>query len=210
MFAACTYEEIEARERLIDNKEIVVLLFAKPSDTAVLQEFEYIHYNSAKYCSVYAIGYTDDSNIANNPPFRKVDCHMTNDWYYSAKAFVDFKEKLQNRIKSWRYSGETEILVLQNNPGARQILDFKNYVSIDVNKGIKEGYLDSFQRFMESLIRSSKKEVTVKGAIKDICNSRISVKGILSDAIDDCKKVPTPVKKILKDRLFYRCSNSKL
>ena len=210
MFAACTYEEIEARERLIENKEIVVFLFVKPTDSAVLQEFEYIHYNSAKYCSVYAIGYTDDSNIANNPPFRKVDCHMTNDWYYSAKAFVDFKDKLQKRIKKWRYSGETEILVLQNNPGARQILDFTNYVSIDVNKGIKEGYLDSFQRFMESLIRSSKKEVTAKDAIKDIRKSKISIKGVLTTAIDECKEVPIPVKKILKNRLFYRCSNSKL
>ena len=48
MFAACTYEEIEKRERMVENKEIVVFLFVKPSDTAVLQEFEYIHYNSAK------------------------------------------------------------------------------------------------------------------------------------------------------------------
>lgn len=51
MFAACTYEEIEKRERSVENKEIVVLLFVKATDTAVLQEFEYIHYNSAKYCS---------------------------------------------------------------------------------------------------------------------------------------------------------------
>ena len=48
MFAAYTYEEIEKRERMVENKEIVVFLFVKPSDTAVLQEFEYIHYNSAK------------------------------------------------------------------------------------------------------------------------------------------------------------------
>ena len=208
MFAACTYEEIEKRERMVESKEIVVLLFVKPNDKDVLQEFEYIHYNSAKYCSVYAIGYTNDFDKANLPSFRKVDCYMGIDWYYSTKAFVDFKEKLQQRI-NWKYSGETEILVLQNNPGAKEILNFSNYVSIDVYKGIREGYIDSFQRFMESLVRSSKKEVTAKGAIKDICNSRISVKGILSDAIDDCKKVPTPVKKILKDRLFYRCSNSK-
>ena len=208
MFAACTYEEIEKRERMAESKEIVVLLFVKPNDKDVLQEFEYIHYNSAEYCSVYAIGYTNDFDKANLPSFRKVDYYMGIDWYYSTKAFVDFKEKLQQRI-NWKYSGETEILVLQNNPGAKEILNFSNYVSIDVYKGIREGYIDSFQRFMESLVRSSKKEVTAKGAIKDICNSRISVKGILSDAIDDCKKVPTPVKKILKDRLFYRCSNSK-
>lgn len=31
---------------------------------------------------------------------------------------------------------------------------------------------------------------------------------ILPEAVDDCKKVPTPVKEIAKDRLFYRCANT--
>lgn len=63
MFAASTYEEVVEHERRIENMEIVVFLFVKPTsqDAAdIIQEFEYIHYNSAKYCSVYAIGYSDD------------------------------------------------------------------------------------------------------------------------------------------------------
>ena len=60
MFAASTYEEIERIERQVENMEIVVFLFARPTEEKILKEFEYIHYNSAKYCSIYTIGYTDD------------------------------------------------------------------------------------------------------------------------------------------------------
>ena len=178
MFAASTYEEIERIESQVENMEIVVFLFARPTEEKILKEFEYIHYNSAKYCSIYAIGYTDDFAKAEDQTYRKVDAMMQRDWYFSTKAFTEFKEKLQNRIR-WNYSGHTEILVLQNNPGQRNVLNFHNYVAIDVNKGIREGYIDSFESFMESLIRSSKRRVTAKEAIRDVRNSRISVKDIL-------------------------------
>lgn len=63
MFAASTYEEIVEYERCIENMEIVVFLFVKPTSqdaTDIIQEFEYIHYNSSKYCSIYAVGYSND------------------------------------------------------------------------------------------------------------------------------------------------------
>lgn len=88
------------------------------------------------------------------------------------------------------------------------MLNFNNYVAIDINKGIREGYIDSFQRFMESLIRGSKNNVTPEDAVRYIRNSRLKIKDIISEAIDDCKKVPTPIKKIFKDKLFYRPANS--
>ncbi|SFP39494.1 hypothetical protein SAMN04487928_101229 [Butyrivibrio proteoclasticus] len=207
MFAASTYEEIEQIESQVENMEIVVFLFVRPSEEQILKEFEYIHYNSAKYCTIYAVGYTDDYSKTSERSYRKVDVYMQQDWYFSMKAFTEFKEKLQERIH-WSYSGETEILILQNNPGKRNVLDFRNYVAIDINKGIREGYIDSFQSFMEALIRSSKRVVTAKEAARYIRNSRISVKETLASAIDASKKVPVPIKEIVKDRLFYRCANS--
>lgn len=207
MFAACTYEEIEKTERLIENKEIVVLLFARATETEILKEFEYIHYNSGKYCSVYAVGYTDDSTKQDDPFFRKVNANVNNTWYFSTKAFVDFKEKLQNRIK-WTYSGETEVLILQNNPGQRNVLNFQNYVAIDVNKGIREGYIDSFQNFIESLIRSAHKRVNAKTVVVDIERDRISIKEMVSSAINESKRISAPIKLILRDRLFYKPSRS--
>ena len=38
MFAACTYEEIEKREREVKNKEIVVFLFARSAETDIHNE----------------------------------------------------------------------------------------------------------------------------------------------------------------------------
>ena len=66
-------------------------------------------------------------------------------------------------------------LILQNNPGSCNSLNFRNYVAIDVNKGIREGYMDSFQGFMESLVRSAKSSVTAKETINDMAINRISI-----------------------------------
>ena len=209
MFTANTYEEIIQCEKEVENLEIVVLLFVRPTNQAaldIIREFEYIHYNSGKYCSVYAIGYSDDFEKSRDRYYRKAANVTGVDWYFSDKAFVEFKNNLERRIK-WQYSGETEIIVLQNNPGMRDPLNFRNYVAIDVNKGIKEEYMDSFQRFMESLIRSARSKVTAREAITDVRRRRISIKDTIAEAISDSKKIPKPVKTILKDRLFYRCAN---
>ena len=210
MFAASTYEEVVDYERRIENKEIVVFLFVKPTTQDaidIIQEFEYIHYNSAKYCSIYAIGYSDNPEKKTDKYYRRVTEIVDSNWYFSNKAFVDFKNNLERRIK-WEYSGETEVLILQNNPGSRDPLNFSNYVAIDVNKGLREGYIDSFQRFMESLIRSSRSKVTAKESAADLCKSRISIKDTIAEAIDNSKKIPESAKQIVKDRLFYRCANT--
>jgi hypothetical protein len=209
MFAASTYEEIVSIERNIENQEVVVFLFVKPNDQAaldIIKEFEYIHYNSGKYCSIYAIGYTNDFTKKNDRNYRKISSVLDSDWYFSNKAFVEFKNALESRI-GWKYSGETEVLVLQNNPGKIDPLNFQNYIAIDINKGIREGYIDSFQLFMETLVRSSKSKVCVKTITRDLRKSRISIKDIVKDTINDSKKIPLPVKKIVSDRLFYRCAN---
>ena len=210
MFAASTYDEIVEREKLIVNKEIVVFLFVKPSSEDamnIIQEFEYIHYNSYKYCSIYAIGYSNNPEKQADRHYKKVSEILNLDWYFSNKAFVEFKNNLENRIK-WKYSGETEVIVLQNNLDGNDPLNFTNYVAIDVNKGLREGYIDSFQKFMESLVRSARSAVTAKEAMSEIRRRRVSVKEIIAEAINDSKKIPYPAKQIIKDRLFYRCANS--
>lgn len=210
MFAVSTYDEVVKYERCIENKEIVVFLFVRPTNQdaiEIIQEFEYIYYNSAKYCSIYAIGYSNDPHKQVDRHYRKVSEIINHDWYFSSKAFVEFKNNLERRIK-WDYSGETEILILQNNPGGKESLNFSNYVAIDVNKGLREGYIDSFQRFMESLIRSARSKVTAKEAASDLRKSYLSIRDTISEAIEDSKKIPDPAKQIIKDRLFYRCANN--
>lgn len=208
MFAVNTYEEIINREQKTEDKHIVVLLFVKPSlpgASDIINEFGYIHHNSDKYCSIYAVGYTDDFDAKNKKGYTKVHGVDGNDWYYSDREFVKFKNNLENRLH-WTYSGEIEVMVLQNNPNAKTSLNFQNYVAIDINYGIRNGYIESFPRFMESLVRSSKKEVTAYEAVRDIAKRRVKVKEVVEDVIDECKKIPKPLRQIFKDQLFYRCS----
>lgn len=209
MFAVNTYEEIVKREKESEDKHIVVLLFVKPSlpgASDIINEFDYIHYNSDKYCSIYAVGYTDDFINANSKKgYVKVRGVDGNDWYFSDREFVKFKNNLENRLQ-WTYSGEIEAMVLQNNPYAKNSLNFQNYVAIDVNYGIRNGYSESFPRFMESLVRASKNEVTAYEAICNVAKCRVKIKEVIEDVIDDCKKIPKPLKRIFKDQLFYRSS----
>lgn len=210
MFAVNTYEEIEKNERRLNEKHIIVLLFVRPSLTGakeIIDEFDYIHYNSDRYCSVYAVGYTNDNRENSYPDFKAVGGIEGANWYYSNKAFVSFKTKLEKRL-GWKYSGDIELIILQSNPDGRNILNFEHYLAVDVNYGIKHGYLESFPRFMESLVRSSKSEVETVEAIKAIRRSRYKISNIVCEAIGECKKVPQPIKKIAKDRLFYRTAKS--
>ena len=207
MFAVNTYEEIEKREREINEQHIIVLLFVKPSlkdSKEIIEEFDYIHYNSDRFCSIYAVGYSNDFNCENDKLYKKIQT-LHGDWYFNTKKFVEFKDKLEKRIK-WKYSGEIEVLVLQSNPYGKEILNFQNYVAIDINHGIKKEYVESFPKFMESLVRASKSDVEVKETMRKVSNHRLSIKGIIEDTIQESKRVPLSIRKILGDRYFYRYS----
>ena len=206
MFAVNTYEEIEKREKELNEKHIVILLFVRPSlpnANDIINEFDYIHYNSDKYCSIYAVGYTNDYFLASRDRTYKQITNVNNsNWYFSNKAFVNFKNNLEVRL-NWKYSGNAEMIILQSNPYGKNILNFQNYIPLDINCGLKKGYLDTFAKFMESLIRCSKYKVEVLPVSFGLSKDRIKLKDILIDTINDCKKIPTPVKKILKYHIFY-------
>jgi len=210
MFAVNTYEEIIKNERRLNERHIIILLFVRPSligAEKIIAEFNYLHYNSGKFCSIYAVGYTNGESEWSYADYQAIDGVDGLNWYYSDQAFVDFKDKLENRLK-WKYSGEIELIVLQSNPEGRDILNFENYLVLDVNHGIKNGYVESFPRLMESLLRTSRKEVEVTQTSRSLQKSKYKLTEIVLVAINDCKKVPQPVKRIIKDRLFYRTSKS--
>ena len=56
--------------------------------------------------------------------------------------------------------------------------------------------------------RSTRSKICPEQVARDLANDRIRIKDIISDAIMDCKKIPTPVKEIIKDRIFYRSANT--
>ena len=206
MFPVNTYDEIEKNEKIINEKHIVVLLFVRPSlpgAKEIIDEFNYIHYNSGRFCSIYAVGYSSEENCRGHQSWKPIERVAGVEWYYSDQVFVDFKERLECKL-GWKYSGDIEMIVLQSNPSGRSVLNFENYLAIDVNYGIKNEYIESFPRFMEALVRSSRREVETAGLTREMQRTRLKIGEIVRFSIDECRKIPLPVKRIIKDRLFYR------
>ena len=127
-------------------------------------------------------------------------------WYYSDQCFVETCDMLKKRLKNWSYSGEPEMIILQNSsalPGGK-ILDFRNYNYIDINYGIQHNYIDSFPRFMERIINACKSETEATNVVRLANCKRLSCRKIIELAIESDKKLPKPIKKILKDKAFYK------
>lgn len=114
MFAINNFNGIIEQERCINEQHIVILLFVKPSDKGasdIINQFNFIHHSSRRYCSIYAIGYSEDSFSLDYPDVKKINAVNNSDWYYSDKCFIEFIDYLQSRL-SWVYSGEPEVIVL--------------------------------------------------------------------------------------------------
>lgn len=207
MYLVRSYDEIEKLERNIENQELVIFLFVRPGHPLfdlIISDFEYLHFNTGRYCSIYAIGYSSSVD----PDWQKErGIYRAGRGFFIARDFQKFNESLEERI-NWEYSGETEVLILQNNPGQPNSLDFQNYVAISIDEGIRRGYIDSFPSFMEALIRSARTEVYAKQAIQKVAKSRNKIRDLIADAINDCKRIPKPIRSILKNRLFYRTAVS--
>ena len=200
---------IDANERLRRGRRAIMLLLVKPTDRIAGQlvgNFNYYHFASGDHCSIYAAGYSLDS-LREYGDARKVCTVDGHSWWYSDRCFVEFVNQLSARTK-WRYSGEPEILVLQNGEGKHSSLDFTNYVAIDVCQGLRQGYVDSAPRLMEALLQASKREVEAKRVMRKA--TRLSASDIAKSAIDiglDLAHCPVSLKNVLADRAFYRTSN---
>jgi len=210
MIPVNNFKGIEQQEsNLIDN-HIIILLLVKPSDdtsSEVISKFNYLHKKSGKYCNIYPIGYSE--NFSNDyDDIQEVNGVENRKWKYSDQCFIEFTSDISKRLKSWKYVEDIQVVILQNivNEGISK-LDFTNYISIDINYGLRKGYIESFAKFMGYLIVASKSEVEAKEVIKKANKMRYSYKDILTAAINSIPKLPKPIKHMLNDRAFYIPSN---
>lgn len=212
MKAISNLKGIEDEERVVGlGRHVILLLLVKPSDelsAELFKQFNYYHFAAQKFCTIYAPGYST-AKLPNEYMSRPAVTVDGKDWYYSDRCFAEFLEQLEERLK-WQYCGELEILILQSSDNAdksQSSLNFRNYVSLDVMRGLRERYFDSPQRLMQELINASKTEVDAKRLIEK--GRRLSVAEIVKTAIECASPLPDPIKQLLKDRLFYRTANRK-
>lgn len=202
------------QEAKLEGSHVIIFLLVKPSDSSAddyIKKFNYLHYRSKQYCSIYLLGYSQDfvGKYHDKMYVQGVD---NQEWQYSDQCFSNTCDELQSRLSNWRYSGEPEMIILQNSSASepKSCLNFSNYIYIDINYGIEKQYIDSFPRFMERLIEACKKEVIALKAITVANRKRISPRKVMEFAIEKCPRLPKPIKKILNDKLFYKSSRNKV
>lgn len=208
MYPINNLEGIVIKESHLIDSHAIIFLFVKPSDENaenIISKFNYLHYKSKKFCSIYLIGYSEYKNQSYDDLEEVTGINHTT-WYYSDQCFIDVCDKLENRLKNWRYSGEPEMIILQNSSSAPNghALDFRNYNYIDINYGIQHSYIDSFSRFMERIIRACKSETEASRIVTKANITRLNCRRIVELAIDSDVKLPAPVKRILKDKAFFK------
>ena len=212
MYPVNDIKGILEQEKELEGSHAIILLFVKPSDENadnIIKKFNYLHYRSKSYCSIYLVGYSLDFFEKYHDTQMVVGVNNTT-WYYSDECFVDVCEQLGNRLKHWRYCGEPEMIILQNSSTFEGgcTLDFRHYHYIDINYGIEQGYIDSFARFMERIIDACRSEVDASAAIVVANRRRLNGRKIIEMAIQECPRLPSPVKRILKDKLFFKSAKT--
>lgn len=125
-----------------DVVRMVVQIFGQPEGSAMkelLSRFQYIHTRSAMRVNFYFMGYAYPSSTTN----------------FSPEAFTVAIEELE-RLTVWRYSGGTDILVLNSRYNlASKVakLDYSQVVAITLESAIQEKLVRDAGQFCENLIQ---------------------------------------------------------
>ena len=208
MYPINNIHSIKYQESQLEGNHAILLLFVKPSDDnaeSIIKKFNYLHYKSKKYCSIYLIGYSPYLNDT-YLDYQQVQGINNTNWYYSDQCFIEVCEELEKRLKNWQYSGEPEMIILQNTSESEggTCMDFRNYNYIDINYGIQKRYIDSFPRFMERIIMACKSETEARQVVSKANMKRINGRKIIELAISYDSKIPSPIKRIINDKFFFK------
>lgn len=171
MIDAITYEYMI--DRLSGDKypcKNIGILFCNPKNKFVKEQiFDNInqfHHASSEYIDIYLPGYGAYWNEKYED--KEVACVVDGvEWYYSAKEFRNFVNKLQENSK-WIYKGECEVLFFEY---INCKLDFKNSISIWLDKAVKDEDIYSVSNEFEKIFRLFKSGKSLNDIYDSICIS---------------------------------------
>src|SRR5215813_5437070 len=156
---AQTYERF-GEMRPVSPVRLVGLLFARPKSKLakeIVSNLDYFHRRSANHVDFFCAGYGRYWG-----PFGPEDTiEVSADeapWLFSAEFFEDFRSELSKACPRWRYSGGTELLLLdaKHDVNSRDIeLAFSDAVVCDLDRMIADGAILSVERLFESIFAFS-------------------------------------------------------
>ncbi|MFY4822382.1 hypothetical protein ACOTVO_06425 [Aliarcobacter butzleri] len=137
----------------INKHTIVGILFCQPSikfvKDEILPSLDYLHHRSGDNINFFCCGYG-----AYWPPENE-NVVITIDgvnWSFDNKSFISIIEEFEQSTK-WKYSGETELLLLDIIPSTNNKLNIKNAIVCNLELMYKDKAFTSSRAFFENLIR---------------------------------------------------------
>lgn len=163
--------------------------------------------------NIYVPGYSQGPD-PEYEDIRDVNGPNNTMWFYSDACFIRVIDELSQRLSNWEYSGEPELMILQNNPNSsRSKLDFTNYYCIEIDYGIRKGYIRSFEYFMERFINACRSAVTSDEVVNTMMRKKVKPSSIVKETIAICGDgdivSQKEVKRIISNELFIRSCRSR-
>lgn len=154
MLPAPTLADVSAHARKHPGA-LCCLLFAPPfskvAKEGVVPRLGYLNHRSGDDIDFYCAGYGGYWHRDHYPDMEEIgevryEGGTTIPWAFSQKLFANFVDELEG-ASSWRYSGETELLVFN------ALTSFKDCLILEVERMIKDEAIGRSSDLFESLIQ---------------------------------------------------------
>ena len=146
-----------------ERVRMVGLLFAPPgtaiSKAEILPRLNDFHHRSGNnidfFCAGYGAYWPESWAPDAQPVATTADPRFgyKTDWFYSAKHFNDFRNEIKSKAKSWNYSGEVDLVLLNAHPDTYELakLNFTRAVVLRVDQLKKDKLIESAPVLFEKI-----------------------------------------------------------
>mgnify|MGYP006431350827 CR=1 FL=1 len=131
--------------------------FDKISESDILPRLQYLNSRAGVNIDFYCVGYMGHANKSDFPDMKELGVSKYKDdkeipWSFSQSKFSEFVDEME-KSTSWKYSGGTELVILDSHA------NFSNTIVFKVDKMIKDGAIDNVNELLEALIQHSRKDI---------------------------------------------------
>lgn len=140
---------------------IIGLCFARPTSplakNEILPQIPDWHYRSGSSTDFYFAGFSDHEW---NDGFQKVELPGRGTWYYSPKAFQEFRVDVEAKTK-WRYSGGVDLILCVARWDAQQeqaTVDFSCAITCQLDSMKDAKAFTSIEQYFESIFRHAESD----------------------------------------------------
>ncbi len=162
MLEAITYGAmLDDIQRNQIKQDTIGILITRPDldgGKSIIRSLNYYHHLSGENTNFYLPGF--GAYWCDTYPDERIVVKIDGvNWFYSDKMFVDFVRDLEKHC-TWRYSGETELLMLQYQNG---ILSYDNMLRFYLDNMLRDNVIVSVSAFFQQLCRVSVTQRTIHG-----------------------------------------------